>query len=365
MSYKIDAGDVRRAASGKWLELLPRIDSRLSAACLGAGVHHPCPAGTGTRDGFRIPEDAAIDGHAYSNQLPPDALSDGFKVLMWLNSWSFYQALSAVNEALNGADFPATSKKPVIRGKDYSKKRAVFKRWLADSSDIPSRLAIRYYIERGLLDAHRLRSGALRYIDAVPYFYDDAYIKNQDGSLFTTPAILCGMRTESAVTGFSVIRIDSEGHKADSALKQALELERGIIDAKVRSKQLLSIRPMAGSCCRFGEIGTEWLVGEGVETMLAVASAFKTDSVAAACTAQLLEQIEIPEHVKILRIFADKDKNGRGLVAAENLKERAGSNIKVVIHLPTTEIPDGQSGIDWLDCKKELGELSLSLSKTT
>lgn len=357
MAFKIDAGDVRRAAAGQWLELLPRIDSRLADACNAAGVHHPCPAGTGTADGFRIPLDAALDGHAYSNQLPPDALSDGFKLLMWLNDWNFYQALVAVNDAINGADFSPTTKEPVTKVKDYSKKRAVFSRWLADSSEVPSLLAIRYYIERGLLDAHRLRSGAIRYIDAIPYFHDGAYIKNPDGSLFTTPAILCGMRSNSSVTGFSVIRIDSEGNKADQAILSALELERGTSEAKVRSKQLLSIKPMVGSCCRFGEIGNELLVGEGVETMQSVAGAFKTDSVAAACTAYLLEKIEIPEHVKTLRIFADKDRNERGILAAENLKERLYSRVKVIIHLPDSDIPEGKKGIDWLDCTDELKAL--------
>lgn len=352
MEYKIDAKQVKRAAAGRWFELLPLIDSRLTGACSANGLHVPCPAGTGTKDGFRIPLNAALDGHAFHNQLENTALSDGFKLLMWLNGWSFYEALQAVDAALNGnaPELERRAPKIAIKKTDYSKRRKVFDTWLHESSETPHDAALLYYARRGLLDAAALRSGALRYIDAIPYMHDGRYITRSDGKWLTTPAILCGMRTEKTVAGFCVIRLDQQGNKASNLIQREIERERGIKGAIVNPKQLLTIIPdIKGAAFRLGPVGAEWSVGEGVETMLAVASALKTESVAAATTAAMLENLEVPEHVKTLRIFADKDRNGRGLVAAERLRDRVSNRCTVVIHTPESEIPSGARGIDWLD----------------
>lgn len=361
MSKKIDLKQIKEQARGRWLEVLPLADSRLSGACSSEGRAVPCPAGTGTRDGFRIPIGAALDGHAFHNQLEASALSDGFKVLMWLNDWTFYEALQAVNSAINGGSININSvARPVQQKKaDYSKRKAIFKRWLNESSTTPNRPAIRYYIERGLLNAPVIKAESLRYIDAIPYQYDGAYIRQPDGALFTTPAILCGMRTDEKITGLSVIRIDTEGRKADSVIIDALNAERGLGAYSVQSKQLLTVcEDIRGGCWRLGEIGEAWNVGEGVETMLAVAGALKSDSIGACMTAAMLENLEIPKQVKILNIWTDKDRNKRGLIAANKLKERVNNELVVNILIPAQAIPEDEKGLDWLDCQRELETVS-------
>lgn len=356
MDYKINSKNIKSAASGRWFEILPLIDSRLTDACTANGLHVPCPAGTGSRDGFRMPLDANIDGYAYSNQLPPDALSDGFALLMWLNDWNFHQALSAVDAVISGSKIQESSQcaAPAAKTKDYTKKRAIFKRWLSESSEIPHEAATRYFINRGLYRAPIVRAKSIRYIDAIPCLHDGALIRNQDGTVFTTPAILCGMRSDGAVAGFNIIRIDEQGNKADEAIVEALKLERGAFDGRVNAKQLFSIRPMTGSCCRFGEVGTTWNAGEGFETMLAVAGALECSSVAATGTAALLETLEVPEHVTRLNIWADNDKSGRGLAAANKLKARYSATKDVFIHLP--EAPQNKviSSVDWLDLQDDI-----------
>lgn len=355
MKHKINAKQVRLAASGRWLDLFPLIDSRLAGACGAAGKAVPCPLGTGSRDGFRIPLKGAIDGFAYHNQLASNELSDGFKVLMWLNDWTFYQALSAVNDAINGNAALMAKPAPTIKQVDYSARRKLFNKWLNDSSETPNNAGVRYLINRGLLDASALRSPALRYIDAIPYLFNGAHIRKPDGGLFTTPAILAGMRTDSAVAGFCIIRIDPEGCKADQAITRALSAEHGQHDYKVASKQIMKITPdINGAAFRLGPVGEVWNVGEGVETMLAVAGALKSESVAAATTATLLERLQVPEHVKCLNIYADKDRNGRGEDAARRLMECESGKRDVKIILPPHPIPEGKKGIDWLDCASSL-----------
>jgi hypothetical protein len=101
-------------------------------------------------------------------------------------------------------------------------------------------------------------------------------------------------------------------------------------------------------------------VGEGIETMLAVAKIQKTLSVAACCTAPLLGSFELPVNeegkvwVEKLVIWADKDRpdeNGyrAGIEAANKLAERYKHQCQVEIRLPPMEIEQGKKSVDWLD----------------
>lgn len=110
---------------------------------------------------------------------------------------------------------------------------------------------------------------------------------------------------------------------------------------------------MNGGAIRLGKAGTTLCVGEGLETMLAVATKLNTLSVAACCTAQLLEAFEVPPQVKRLLIFADKDRQGRGEEAAKKLKNRL-KQLSVEVFLPPSPIPESRKGIDWLDDQAEL-----------
>ena len=357
MAFKIDLHTTKQAAQGRWREIFPMIDNRLAGAISANGKPCPCPIGTSS-NGFRIPLKAALDGHAYCGA---ETFTNGFSLLMWLNDWSFYQALQAVDAALNGAGSVSLSQKfqQPPPPADFSRRRKRFDEWLHLSVTNPNLSAIRYYIERGLLDAPLLRSGSLRYIDAIPYLYDGSYIKNPDGSTFTTPAILAGMRTESTVAGFCVIRLDEHGNKADNVLRTAIATTSGEASAAIQSKQLLTIIPsIRGASWRLGAVGDVWNVGEGVETMLAVAGALNTESVAASTTAAMLEGLEVPEHVKTLNIYADKDKNGRGEEAANKLLMREKERREVNVIIPKQAIPTDKKGIDWLDC---IGELAATL----
>ena len=51
--YKINAKAIKEQASGKWLEILPLLDARLSDAVARVGKHVPCPV-HGGKDGFRF-----------------------------------------------------------------------------------------------------------------------------------------------------------------------------------------------------------------------------------------------------------------------------------------------------------------------
>lgn len=146
------------------------------------------------------------------------------------------------------------------------------------------------------------------------------------------------------------MRVTKDGHKADNYMQQAIIEHLGITPKNLSCKQLLKTTDsMNGGAIRLGKAGKTLCIGEGLETMLAVATQLNTLSVAACCTAQLLECAEIPSQVEKLLIFADKDINGRGLDAAEKLKTRMNERMSVEILLPSPPIAEGAKSMDWLE----------------
>ena len=63
--------------------------------------------------------------------------------------------------------------------------------------------------------------------------------------------------------------------------------------------------------------------------------------------------------VKSIIIGADKDRSGAGQASAEKLGRRfAGTGWEVKISSPPMKIPEGSSGVDWLDyLKKEVAHV--------
>jgi hypothetical protein len=90
-------------------------------------------------------------------------------------------------------------------------------------------------------------------------------------------------------------------------------------------------------------------VAEGVETALSVFVA-TGHPVWATVSAGMMGNLEVPPNVRILLIYADKDKSNAGQIAAEKLKTRLEERgIKVLIFYPPTELAEGQKSVDWND----------------
>ncbi len=125
-----------------------------------------------------------------------------------------------------------------------------------------------------------------------------------------------------------------------------------------------------GSAVRLDHhVGAVLLVSEGIETALAVRSMMGLPTWAT-CVAGLLENLEVPDEVRILVVFGDKDRPsgiqkdgtyqhpmGRGYTAAQKLVERMReSGRKATGFFPPFEIPaKNPKGIDWNDVLKIYG----------
>lgn len=357
MTYKLDKEAIKNQARGRWLAILPALDSRLSEACERVGMHVPCPLGTGSKDGFRLETSSSLDGHGFHNQVDNKILSDGFGVLAWLNNWSFYESLKAVHDYLNdgGNIEPIKSTTPPDESTKIRGRQTAVKKILAYAKTTPNQATESYLHNRGLDAAISINSPSLLHHAGVSIQYQGKVVKDKSGSWVTVPALIGRLSSSRGWLGISLVRITKEGHKADAYIQQAIEEHMGLVPIHVSSKQLLKTADsMSGGAIRLGKAGSALCVGEGLETMLAVATKLNTLSVAACCTAQLLEAFEVPPQVKRLLIFADKDRQGRGEEAAHQLSKKFIGKISVEILLPPSPIAEGAKGIDWLDDQAEL-----------
>ena len=92
--------EVKQAASGNWLNILSRQSCGIQKAIDRVGKHIGCPI-HGGKDGLRLYRDANQTGGGVCNTC--GSYPDGFARLMWLNDWSFKQAVDAVADDLRMA----------------------------------------------------------------------------------------------------------------------------------------------------------------------------------------------------------------------------------------------------------------------
>ena len=90
-------------------------------------------------------------------------------------------------------------------------------------------------------------------------------------------------------------------------------------------------------------------LAEGIETALAVRSLTGLP-VWATLTANNLESVDIPSYVKVVTVWADKDRSNTGQNAADALVTRLrNEGFRAVALLPPTTVPEDAKGIDWND----------------
>ena len=77
-----------------------------------------------------------------------------------------------------------------------------------------------------------------------------------------------------------------------------------------------------------------------------------------AVSATLLEAFEPGPSTKLVRIWIDKDRSGRGEEAAKVLRKRLWErNIQLQVFAPPLPIPEGAKGVDWNDVLLQLGRM--------
>jgi hypothetical protein len=337
MTNRIETDAVRERAAGRWLEVLVALAPALAPALARIGRHVPCPV-HGGQDGFRLFPDVAETGGGICNTC--GTFPDGFALLMWVNGWSFRDALLAVAGALGITEVPMPTGRPPqatpqLPERDPAAAAALQRVW-EGSLDPNNRqaLPLQRYLQRRGLAAVSLDGAVLRFHSALGYWERDDHDQPQCVGRF--PALLARV---SAPDGTPVTLhrtyLTADGRKAPVAAPRKLMGYPGdrLVGGAIR---LFPAAPVLG-------------VAEGIETALAVHRRTAMP-VWSAVSAGLLARWEPPTGTSLVVVWADRDRSGAGETAAHVLRERLlRRGFAVAVHVPPGPIPAGVKSIDWAD----------------
>lgn len=348
----IKAEEVRRAAQGRWREILADLAPELEAALGRIGRHVPCPV-HGGKDGFRLFRDVEITGGGICNTC--GAFHDGFALLAWLKRWRFPEALAAVASALRLSHSDSIQR--VMPALASSLRLQTLAHRPAEQ-DNQLRARIRDMWSEAVPLSHPLSIAAQRYLrarklsvrcigslhDAMRFHPRLAY-RDESGQIVAEyPAILCAVSNpEGRLVTLQRIYLGHDGAKAP-------------VESPKKLMPIANGRTVTGTSIKLG--ASRWpLLGiaEGVETALAVSTATGM-TVWAAVSATLLESFVPPAGIEEVVVWADLDRSRRGEEAARKLKARLWEKgFKARILLPPMAIPQSASGVDWNDVWREHG----------
>ena len=336
-----DTNDVKQAANGRWRWILESLAPTLEAALAKPGRHVPCPV-HGGKDGFRFfPKTLDEQGGGICNTC--GAFSDGFAVLMWVNSWTWIETKDAVAELL-GLNRPVKARpRPVApppapkpdpetdRQANEKLRRRLTRIWreTAPLGDMIATPVLEYLRGRGLrieMDLHDVRAHpGLDYWDG----------KAKIGKF---PAMIALVRDPAGnpVT-LHVTYVTMEGEKAP-------------VPSPKKLMPYPQDRSLSGAAIRLATPGDVLGEAEGIETALAVMEATGMP-MWSAVNATLLAGAEPPDTVSRLYLWGDRDLSGAGYTAVVKALERLHDrNFAVAGLLPPKSLYDGVSkSLDWLD----------------
>ena len=309
-------GELKRLASGRWVEVLGRICPELAPAIERVGRHVPCPV-HGGKGGFRLYRDVEATGGGCCNTC--GAFPNGVDLVAWLTSWPLAETCGAIARALgaeSGADSPrpmrrTTSPKP--QESDLTKARKLAATWraccpLTDASAVPAQR----YIQRRVPALHPADWPAdLRFQRAMPYY-------DADGRFTGTHPAMVARVADPAGRGVTlhVTYLTDDGRKAN-------------VQSPKKLLSPLSPGATAGAAIRLCAVGEVLAVAEGIETALAIHAASGVPAWATV-SANGMRTLVVPEHVREVYVCADHDVSGVGQAAGLALSERLAEEGRIV-----------------------------------
>lgn len=352
--------EVKQKSYGNWDTILMAAAPVLQPALEKFGKHVACPR-HGGRDGFRFFNDARLKGSAVCNTC--GNFDDGFSLLQWLYGWTFAQALRQVGDII-GVRHPGdrSAKGPVpvakvhpvappprrspeeVAAQDARTAARLSEAWEGSFGLMePQSAPVRAYLKgRGIIEAAGPLED-LRGHPGMPYFENNV-------ELGSFPVMLALLRQpDGNPCTLQRIYLTQDGKKAP-------------VESPKKVMPRRSTAVFMGSAVRLDhDVGSVLLATEGVENGLAVRAMAGLPTWASTVSG-LLEGMAIPESVRVVVIFGDKDRprpdhpNGVGYSAAQVLAERLrGEGRKVSIYLPPFALPEGAKSLDWLDVLETYG----------
>jgi len=339
----MEAKELKQLASEQWGSIVMSLAPQLGQAIERLPHHVPCPVHGGV-DGFRLFKNFDETGGGVCNTC--GIHHDGYSLLMWANGWDFITTHRAIHDLLLG-EGSRNQRPPLATPKAVKKEKEVDIQSIRDSlnhvwkhsfplSSPEARSARLYFANRGIRqDYQKVDSRMIRFSPFLEY-YEDGKLVNKYPAIVT---MVC----------------DSTGRP--STIHRTYLTDNGT-KAPVPSpkKMMRHCADNLFGAMRIAVQGNSKVlaVTEGIETALAVMSAFNVPTWAAG-NAYLLENFVPPKGVNVV-IFTDKDlpskqhPEGHGQGSAKSLLKRLWSEgTKASIKIPVQDIPQGMKSVDWLD----------------
>jgi putative DNA primase/helicase len=338
---------VKFNAVGNWDRILWTLVPEVIEALQKPGRHVTCPFHGGKGD-FRFHRNnykETGESHCTCGHW------DGFGLIMKARGWTFTQTVEEIDAVLGGkgyqpvVPFQAPSRPVVDVSASDEKVKERMQKWWAESVSIehPDAAPARRYFRNRKIGELILPVQDLRVHPSLGYYEEKA-----DGSWACTgrfPAILCAVRRPSgAVSTLHRTWITHKGFKAPVASPR-------------KQYTSPSTSPVQGAAIKLDQReGNPVLnLAEGLESALA-ARAITRNPTWSVLNKELLRQVQVPDHVRIVTIWADRDRSGAGEQAALELRNRLREEGKsAVVMLPEMPIPEDQKGVDWNDVVATLG----------
>ena len=351
MSYRIDKDELLRVAEGRWHDILRELAPKVLSD--KPHKHRPCPV-HGGKDGFRLFKDYELNGGGCCNTC--GYFKSGISLLMWANQWDFKETLEAIAESIGfeggvtHAPRRTPIREPVVDEESIQRKRESLKRVWSGAVTLDHRDAepVRLYLLRRRLEFLGLPR-SLRCHPALGYYHEGKHI----GDFPALVAAIVGPEGDSR----SIHRtyLDKFGNKAavPGEPKKVMSPpdDRTILGGSVWLHEKCATSPVAA-------------VTEGIETGLAVQEATGVPTFAAISAGGMAEW-RPPAHVRMVLIFADKDRTIHtphgdktpGADAARKLLQRMWESGRICrAYAPKGDIPEGCKSLDWADVYASLGK---------
>jgi len=316
---------LKQKMQGKWLQYFKSDVPCLEEASRKYPNHVSCPV-HGGEDGFRFFHDAPVTGGGVCNTC--GAFKDGFRLLCWVNGWSFLQALFAIEVWLQNTKVSDISRMSsvyarIARNKnEISPQMVKYLQRIAEVGKRHSERVAEYFCYRGLT-APRL--------DNVFYISDEPY--REKGKTIYLPAMVAIFKThDGSIAGVHRTFLSPTGYGKANVTKPKMFLA-AYPGALTNGSAVRLHRPKDGIVA----------VAEGIENAEAI---FQSTGVPtwALGSAVFMPSFCPPAGIKQVDIWSDNDSSWVGQNAAFRLSFKllmSGYQVRVMIP------PDPDS--DWLD----------------
>jgi len=350
---RILASTVRAAANGRWEMIFSALaggaltDAISAASGQGRDWHVPCPI-HGGKDGFRFFDDWRETGAAICNTC--GCFKDGFALLMAIRKEGFREVLNAVAGVLGLTTYEAVKAVPVV----VKPKEPVHVPTQEELQNTPERQAVKALWDSAIpftINNSTEIAPVKKYLESRGLSFNNIpeirYLPRaktvSEGKTVFLPAMVGAIRDlEGNLVSLHRTFLTEDGHKAPIAVPKKI-------------MHLSKMDSISGCAIRFGNPKSVLAIAEGIETALSVVKATGFACWSCICAGGF-KSVRIPESVKTVIIFEDKDASGAGQKAARGLKKRLEQKgLTVHIAEPSMPLAEGVKSVDFNDIWQVLG----------